>query len=212
MPRTRIKICGVRTPDIAIACAEAGADAIGLVFHEPSPRYIPPEQAWRLIAELPPFVATVGLTVNASVDQYTAIEEVCPTDYGQLHGEETEKVVQSCGPRIFKAVRFNPDTIENDLKYWSAIEEVDAILIDGSPGGRGESFDWAALAQVRAASARPLILAGGLTPDNVGEAIRAVRPYAVDVSSGVETAPGEKDADLIRVFCDAVRAADAFSG
>ena len=109
MPRTRIKICGVRTHDIALAAAEAGADAIGLVFHEASPRFIAPEQAWRLIADLPPFVATVGLTVNASVDQYTAIEEVCPTDYGQLHGEESEKVVRSCGPRIFKAIRFNPE-------------------------------------------------------------------------------------------------------
>ncbi|MEC9374360.1 MAG: phosphoribosylanthranilate isomerase [Planctomycetota bacterium] len=208
--RTRIKICGIRDEATALAAVEAGADALGFVFVHKSPRFIEPRDAWRLFASLPPFVHTVGLFKDASLDDYIAAEEICPTDYGQLHGHENEELVRACGPRIIKAVRFDPATIERQLARWAAIEEVDAILVDGSEGGEGTAFDWEALAKAKQAAAnKPLILAGGLTPQNVGEAIRAVRPFAVDVSSGVESAPGVKDPALIRAFCEAVRADDS---
>jgi len=207
--RTRVKICGVRDAETARVAAEAGADAVGFVFAAGSPRTITPEEAWPIVQTLPPFVASVGLFVDASVDEYAEAEQVCPPDFGQLHGAEPEKVVRACGPRLIRSVKFDAATIKNDLRYWGGMEEVDAVLVDGSSGGRGETFDWAALAAAAGACPKPIVLAGGLTPDNVGEAIRAARPYAVDVSSGVESAPGEKDPRLIRAFCAAVRVADA---
>lgn len=209
MPRTRIKICGITTEDALFAACDAGADAVGFVFHPKSRRFIEPEDAFDLISLLPPFVSSVGLFVDASVDRFSDIEEVCPTDRSQLHGNESEDIVRRCGPAIIKAIRFDPATIERDLTRWSAIDEVDAILVDGSAGGEGTAFDWSALAKVKETCRKPLIIAGGLTPDNVGHAIRAVRPYAVDVSSGVESSPGEKDRALIMKFCEAVRHADS---
>ena len=207
--RTRIKICGVRNLETALTALCAGADTLGFVFVKSSPRFIEPVEAWAIIRELPPMHTTVGLTVNASVEVYSKIERSCPTDYGQLHGDESEAVVRACGPRIIKAVRFDSGTIEAELHRWGAVEEVDAILVDGSSGGMGEAFDWSALADAAAACAKPIVLAGGLTGANVGEAIRAVRPWAVDVSSGVERELGVKDPELIRAFCEAVRVADA---
>lgn len=211
MARTRIKICGVTSLDMARAAIDAGADAVGFVFYKSSPRFIDPEDAWPIINRLPPLATTVGLHVNASVDDYADIEQVCPTDFGQLHGQETERTVRDCGPRIIKAVRFEADTIRDTLARWAAIEEVDAILVDGSSGGQGVALDWATLAGAKdAAGDKPLFLAGGLTPENVAEAIRTVRPYAVDVSSGVEVPgePGRKDPARIAAFCAAVRDAD----
>jgi len=206
--RTRVKICGIRDAETARVAAEAGADAVGFVFAAGSPRTITPEEAWPIVQTLPPFVASVGLFVDASVDEYAEAEQACPTDFGQLHGSEPEKVVRACGPRLIRAVRFDAARIENDLRYWGGMDEVDAVLVDGSSGGKGEAFDWGALAAASGACPKPIVLAGGLTPENVGEAVRAVRPYAVDVSSGVESAPGVKDPGLIGAFCAAVRAAD----
>jgi len=209
--RTRIKICGVRDRETALAALGAGADALGFVFVESSPRFIEPEAAWAIIRELPPLHATVGLTVGASVEAFSRIERACPTDYGQLHGDESVETVRACGPRVFKAIRFDGATIEDDLRLWGGVDEVDAILVDGSAGGEGTAFDWAGLARALGASgcSKPIVLAGGLTPENVGEAIAAVRPWAVDVSSGVEQERGVKDAALIGAFCAAVRTADA---
>jgi len=207
--RTRIKICGVTTIEAADAAADAGADAVGFVFVKRSPRAIEPGRAWSLMADLPPFLSTVGLFVNASESEYARVESLCPTDFGQLHGVEQEQVVRACGPRVIKGVRFQEQTIASELRRWSAVPEVDAILVDGSAGGEGVAFDWPALAGAFEESAKPIILAGGLTPENVGEAIRTVRPFAVDVSSGVESAPGRKEASLIGAFCNAVRQADA---
>lgn len=210
--RTRIKICGIRDDDGALAAIDGGADALGFVFYEASSRFIDPEDAYPMVRALPPMVVSVGLFVNATADAFESVSRMCPTDYAQLHGQEGPDLVRACGPRVIKAIRFDAATIRQELTHWAAIDEVDAILVDGSAGGRGTSFDWAALADARnAASDRPLILAGGLTPDNVGEAIRAVRPFAVDVSSGVEhpDRAGEKDPARIRAFCRAVRAADA---
>lgn len=205
--RTRVKICGIRDDASARAAAEAGADAIGFVFARSSPRHIEPAEAAMIMAGLPPLVVTVGLFVNPSLDDFCAVEEQCPTHYTQFHGAEPEPLVRQCGPDIIKAVRFNADTIAADLAKWDRIDEVAAILVDGSAGGMGESFDWSALRAPAEACAKPIILAGGLTPENVAEAIRAVRPWAVDVSSGVERERGVKDPALIRAFCAAVREA-----
>lgn len=209
MARTRIKICGITDEEGLFASADAGADAVGFVFHPQSRRYIDPEEAFELVAYLPPFVSSVGLFVNADLDTFSTIEEDCPTTFSQLHGDEREDLVRQCGPGVIKAVKFDPATISRELKRWDKLDEIDAILVDGSEGGQGKAFDWSALAEAKAATTKPIIIAGGLTPENVGDAIRAMRPFAVDVSSGVESAPGEKDRVLIKKFCDAVRSADA---
>ncbi|MFG0286018.1 MAG: N-(5'-phosphoribosyl)anthranilate isomerase [Phycisphaerales bacterium JB039] len=204
--RTRIKICGIRDWPAAQAAADAGADAVGFVFAKSSPRYIEPAEAARLMADLPPFVVTVGLFVDPDLDEFVTVEEQCPTHYTQFHGSEPVELVRQCGPDIIKAVRFDRARIESDLRKWGAIDEVAAVLVDGSAGGMGEAFDWTALRAPAEACPKPVILAGGLTPENVREAIAAVRPWAVDVSSGVERERGVKDASLIRAFCAAVRA------
>ncbi len=209
MPRTRIKICGITTADALQACADNGADAVGFVFHPQSPRHIDPDRAWELACRTPPFMTTVGLTVDLSLDDFAMIEGRCPTGLSQLHGNEPDDIVRELGPDVIKAVRYDPATIRDRLAHYDAIGEVSAILVDGSAGGEGTAFDWQGLADAAASIATPLILAGGLTPANVAEAIRVVRPFAVDVSSGVESERGVKDADLIHAFCDAVRAADA---
>ncbi|QYK46921.1 MAG: phosphoribosylanthranilate isomerase [Phycisphaeraceae bacterium] len=209
MPRTRIKICGIRDIDSAIACANAGADAIGFVFVKASPRAITPDEAFEIQASLPPFLSTVGLFKNASLDFFCDAEETCPTTMVQLHGDESDQLIQQCGPNLIKAIKFDAATIAKDLARLSKINEVDAILVDGSSGGQGTSFDWSALKPHADALDLPLIVSGGLTPDNVADAIRILRPFAVDVSSGVESAPGVKDPALIHAFCDAVRKADA---
>jgi phosphoribosylanthranilate isomerase len=208
MGRTRIKICGVREAETAWAAAEAGADAIGLVFVRSSPRYIEPEHAAQIMLGLPPFLSTVGLFMNPSLDHFCDVEEICPTTLVQFHGSEDEGLVRRCGPGLIKAVRFDAGSIAAELARWDAVEEVDAILVDGGSGGEGVAFEWERLAELASTLSKPLILAGGLTPENVGRAIRTVRPWAVDVSSGVEKARGVKDAGLIEDFCRAVREAD----
>ena len=209
MFRTRIKICGIRDIESAITCAESGADAIGFVFVKASPRAVTPDEAFEIQASLPPFLSTVGLFKNASVDFFCDAEETCPTTMVQLHGDESEQVIRQCGPNLIKAIKFDASTIEKELARLSKIDEVDAILVDGSAGGEGTSFDWEALRPHAEGLELPLIVSGGLTPENVGEAIRVLRPFAVDVSSGVESAPGVKDPERIAAFCEAVRRADA---
>lgn len=208
MSRTRIKICGIRDEDAAIAAIEAGADALGFIFVRSSARFIDPADAWSIASALPPFVSSVGVFMNTSVDHFCDVEEICPTTLAQLHGNEDEATVRQCGPGVIRGLRFDADTIDADLARWDAIDEVDAILVDGSAGGEGTTFDWQRLAQALAPISKRIILAGGLTPANVGDAIRTVRPYAVDVSSGVEKERGVKDPALIEAFCDAVRDAD----
>jgi phosphoribosylanthranilate isomerase len=206
--RTRIKICGIRSAEAALAAADAGADAVGFVFVRTSVRFIEPQEAWKIVGALPPLMSSVGVFVNASLDTFSDIEELCPTTYSQLQGSEPERLVKECGPGVIKAVRFDEATIREDLARWDAIDEVDAILIDGSAGGEGTAFEWSRLREPMQAVAKPVFLAGGLTPENVGDAVRAVRPYAVDVSSGVEREKGVKDPALIESFCRAVREAD----
>lgn len=208
MRRTRIKICGITDEESALVAAECGADAVGFVFFKGSKRYIEPARAWEIASLLPPFVHTVGLFVNAKTAAIDEVREAFPFEITQLHGNEPEPIVRECLPPIIKAVRFDPATIEHDLRTWSLVSEVSAVLVDGSSGGEGVAFDWQALADVSEHSDHPLIVAGGLTPENVADAIRTVRPWGVDVSSGVESAPGVKDADKIAEFCRAVREAD----
>jgi phosphoribosylanthranilate isomerase len=209
--RTRIKVCGIKDSASASVAAEAGADAIGFIFVRGLPRTIEPEEAAAIMYALPPMVNSVGVVRDLSTDQFADLEQRCPCELMQLHGDEDDRTVAACGPGVIKAFRFDAESITADLRRWSRLPEVAAVLVDGSAGGAGESFEWARLADALAdvALPKPVIVAGGLTPDNVGEAIRACRPWAVDVSSGVESAPGVKDHGAIRAFCEAVRTADA---
>lgn len=213
MHRTRIKICGITTEDAALAAVECGADAIGFVFAEHSVRTIDPEDAWEIAALLPPMVTSVGVFVDPTPDDVDAATDACPVDFAQLHGDETARNADACrehvGGGIIKALRYDPETIEGALKTWSRCDAVEAVLIDGPEPGASDPIDWEHLSTVLEASDHPVILAGGLTPENVGEAIRTVRPFAVDVSSGVEKPRGTKDIKRIAAFCKAVRAADA---
>lgn len=209
MPYTRTKIGGITSVDDAIAAVAAGADAIGLVFHAPSSRYVTLEQAAVICAAVGPFVTTVGLFVDAGADAvYRTLRQV-PLHVLQFHGAETAVFCSSFSRPFIKAIRMRPD---EDIP--AAIEPfivagAQGVLLDSyhpdKAGGTGEVFDWA---RVPGGRRLPLILAGGLTPENVCDAVMQVRPYAVDVSSGVEAAPGSKDSARITAFVQAVRQAD----
>jgi len=206
MSIVRSKICGITRIEDALAAAEAGADAIGFVFYAKSPRAVDVRQARAIIAELPPFVTTVGLFVNASRCDLSEILEVVPLDLLQFHGDETPADCEGYHRPWIKALRVRPgDDIEAACQLYSGAR---GILLDtyvaGVPGGTGEAFDWSL---VPARLSKPIILAGGLSAANVGQAIAQVRPYAVDVSGGVEQAKGIKDAAKIEAFMQAVKQA-----
>jgi len=206
MSAVRSKICGITRIEDALAAAEAGADAIGLVFYAKSPRAVTAAQARAIVAALPPFVTTVGLFVNASRCELDEILEVVPLDLLQFHGDETPADCEGYHRPWIKALRVRPgDDLEAACKLYHGAR---GILLDtfvaGVPGGTGEAFDWSL---VPSHLSKPIILAGGLSASNVGEAIAQVRPYAVDVSGGVEAAKGIKDHDKIAAFMAAVAAA-----
>ncbi|MNS10778.1 N-(5'-phosphoribosyl)anthranilate isomerase [compost metagenome] len=206
MSNVRSKICGITRIEDALAAAEAGADAIGLVFYAKSPRAVDVRHARPSIAELPPFVTTVGLFVNASRCELNEILEVVPLDLLQFHGDETPQDCEGYHRPWIKALRVRPgDDLEAACQLYAGAR---GILLDtyvpGVPGGTGEAFDWSL---VPARLSKPIILAGGLSADNVGQAIAQVRPYAVDVSGGVEQAKGIKDAAKIEAFMRAVKQA-----
>lgn len=220
--RTRIKICGVRTVEAARAAVDAGADAIGLVFVEASPRHVNIEQASDIVAALPAFVEPVGLFVDTPAAEIRSTCQQVGITAVQLHGQETPAdIVALTGMRILKAVSFNPDNVNATLSQWQPVfAKLAGFLFDAPPpaadelpGGSGNKFDWNQLAQLQQAGAfadaPPVILAGGLTPENVGSAIAKLHPFAVDVSSGVESSRGVKDLAKIAAFCEAVRDADA---
>jgi len=204
--RTRIKICGLtREADVAAACA-AGADAAGFVCYPKSPRYVDPHRLHALARELGPFTVPVLLFVNAAPDLVEAAREAVPTAVLQFHGDEHEADCARYGATYVRAVRMaeGVDLLDSERLFPSAA----ALLLDAPSeayGGSGQAFDWSRIPQQRT---RRVILAGGLHSDNVARAIRTVRPYAVDVSSGVEDAPGIKSAARIGRFIDAVRQAD----
>lgn len=203
----RIKICGITSEADAVAAAEAGADAIGLNFHPASPRAIDVAQAQAICAVLPPFVTTVGLFVDAPAERIAAILEQVPLQMLQFHGDEPAADCSRWQRPWLKALRMRDDV--DVAALGASYRAAEALLLDsyrpGVPGGTGETFDWR---RIPSALPRPLVLAGGLTPENVAEAIRIVRPQAVDVSGGVERAKGVKDAEVMQAFVDAVRRAD----
>lgn len=217
-----IKICGVSDKQTALSAAAAGADAVGLVFVEESPRVVTMTQARDVVQALPVFVEPVGLFVDRPAEQVLETAGELGLRTVQLHGGESpEYVADLTGLRVIKAIGFTDQAAAHaELQRWhSPPEQLAGLLFDAAPplgsattGGNGLPPDWSAIAQLMHESDAldhlpPVILAGGLTPQNVGEAIRIVQPYAVDVSSGVESSRGVKDLALIAQFCAAVRAA-----
>ena len=199
----RIKVCGLTRAEDVQAAVAAGVDAIGLVFYPESPRHVTIAQAVTLCREIPPFVTIVGLFVNASRAEVHRVVESVPLNLLQFHGDETMDQCEGFGLPYLRAARVRPGV--DLLEFASQFPSARALLLDTwtpAYGGSGESFDWSL---VPASCPLPVILSGGLTPDNVAEAIRQVRPVAVDVSSGVESAKGIKDAAKIRAFVSAVR-------
>jgi len=206
--RTRIKICGLREPEHARIAAAAGADAIGLVFYSQSARFVDPATAAKVAGVLPPFVATVGLFVDAKEGDIRAILRQVPLDMLQFHGEESPEFCAQFGKPYLRAVRMEAAT--DLLEYARRFSAARALLLDahvqGQPGGTGLTFDWAVIPRDLPI---PLILSGGLDAANVARAVREVRPWAVDVSSGVEASRGVKDPQKIVEFIRKVRREDA---
>lgn len=199
MPSPRVKICGITSLEDALHAVRCGADALGFVFYKRSPRYVTPEQVRSIIAALPPLVTTVGLFVNEDRSLIRTVVDACGLDVVQLHGDESPEDCRSLAPlKVIKAVRLrDADSVCNLDRY-----AVSAILLDAWVpdrfGGTGHRCDWRLAAEV--AASHTVILAGGLGPDCVAEAVSSVHPYAVDVSSGVEREPGRKDPGKVAAF------------
>ncbi len=205
--RTRIKICGLSREQDLRAAVEAGADAIGLVFYERSPRHVTLARAAELARTLPPFVTPVGLFVNAAPAEIAKAVAAIPHLVLQFHGDETLEQCRQAGRPFIRAARMRPDL--DLLDFVQQYSDAQAVLLDAPVdgyGGGGKVFDWSLIpSNVRS----PVVLSGGLHAGNVAAGMLQVRPWAVDVSSGVEVSKGLKSPDLIRQFCDAVRKADA---
>ena len=207
MNRTRVKICGITRLEDALVAIESGADALGFVFYEPSPRYISPEDAADIIQQLPAFVTTTALFVNETAENVDRIVQETRIDLLQFHGDEEPDFCNRFVRPYIKALRMKP---ELDLQVEAErYRSAQAILLDayrpGVPGGTGEVFDWDRIPQQHPA---PLILAGGLTADNIANAVSTVAPYAVDVSGGVEQSKGIKNADKVKKFINEVTRAN----
>ncbi len=215
--RTRIKLCGLTRPEDVRQAVAAGADAIGLVFYPPSPRYVSAQVAAGLAQALPPMVSSVGLFVNASLTEVSEVLRHVPLSMLQFHGDETpaqcREIAEAVQRPFMRALRVRPDTtsanlLESDSAYRTASPLFSGLLLDtwsDAYGGTGKVFDWSL---IPAEIAHQAVLSGGLNVQNVTDAVRQVRPFAVDVSSGIESAKGIKDATLMRAFVSAVRAAD----
>ena len=218
MPRTRIKICGLTRVEDIHAVVAAGADAIGFVFYPKSPRYVTPQQAASLIAAVPPYVTAVGLFVNATVDEVRATRAVAPLSLLQFHGDETPEhsaaLAGAVNTPFTQVFRVKPDTSFEDLleyeqRYRAASPLFASLLLDtyvDAYGGAGKVFDWSLIPEELAPR---VVLSGGLSVQNATDAVVRVRPYAVDISSGVEASKGIKDASKVRAFIAAVQDADA---
>lgn len=204
---TAVKICGITRIEDALAAARCGAHAIGLVFYRPSPRYVAPDRAGDIIRALPPFVTAVGLFVDAPAQEVRAVLAQAPVSLLQFHGAESPAFCRQFRLPYMKGVRVKAEV--NLLQYAHDYHDAQALLldalVDGAHGGTGTTFDWSL---VPGTLRLPIVLSGGLTADNVAEAIRAVHPWAVDVSSGVEAEKGIKDVAKIAAFISGVRNAD----
>ena len=203
---TIVKICGVTSVADALAAAEAGADALGLNFYEGSPRHLPVKTAAEIAREVPPFIIKVGVFVNASEETVLRAIGECGLNIAQFHGDETPEFCAQFSVMTIKAFRIrDTESLRALPDYPTNAWLLDAFVPDKA-GGTGTKFNWD-LAIEAQKFGRPIFLAGGLTPENVGEAVRRVQPYAVDVSSGVESAPGKKDHAKIRAFVAAAKVA-----
>lgn len=211
--RTRIKVCGITNADDAIAAINLGVDAIGFIFAESSPRYISPEDAKEIVADLPPFIHIVGVFVDKDPVEIEEIIDYCGLTHVQLHGSEDAeycaKLAQNANPcMLIKAIRVGSSSKAEDFAPYQDI--VKGFLLDtfveGQEGGTGKTFDWAMIESLDLKL--PVILAGGLTPENISDAIRAVRPFAVDVNSGVEREPGRKNIDKLEALVKQVISTD----
>ena len=192
----RVKICGLTNPEDAQAAIRWGADALGFILAE-SPRRVEPDTIRDIIRRLPPFVVTVGVFVNADLDDIRAVRDYCGLDAVQLHGDQSPEFLRALGGRVVKVLRVGPDRPLDPAAYPQATLLLDTYSPEAH-GGTGRTFDWRLA--VDAARQRPIILAGGLSPANVARAIETVKPYAVDVSSGVEKDKGRKDHDQMALF------------
>ncbi|OGF49507.1 MAG: N-(5'-phosphoribosyl)anthranilate isomerase [Candidatus Firestonebacteria bacterium RIFOXYA2_FULL_40_8] len=206
---TKIKICGITNLEDALFAADLGANAVGFVFAK-SPRQVKPEQVRKIIEKLPPFIAKVGVFVNEVPSHVAKIAKEAGLTSVQLHGEEIPQFCASLSPlTVIKGIRVRD---ESDIKMLAAYEFVSAYLLDsfvqGKKGGTGKTFDWK-LALLAKKHGKPVILSGGLTPQNILEALKRVEPYGVDVSSGVESKPGKKDKKKLKDFIQKVRRYDA---
>jgi phosphoribosylanthranilate isomerase len=211
MVRTRVKICGITREQDAIAVVQAGADALGLVFYPKSPRHVTPEQARRIARAVAPFVTVTGLFVNASADLIREVLASVPLGLLQFHGQETNQQCNCFGLPFIKSIAMQSET--DLLSIVSGYPDAAGFLLDAwqpeSHGGGGVAFDWQLVPE---ATRVPIILAGGLTPGNVATAIRSAKPYAVDVSTGVESGKGIKSREKIEAFMREVRNSEARTG
>jgi phosphoribosylanthranilate isomerase len=203
----KIKICGMTNPEDAAVAVKAGADALGFVLYRKSPRFVEPAVVKTIVAGLPPFVLPIGVFVNEEPERVRTLMDECGLMLAQLHGDESAIYCQQLGRPVIKALRLKDRGTFLALAEFHGRANVRGFLIDAfsdqAYGGTGKTVDWT-LAQ-EAARSMPIILAGGLTPTNVTEAISLVRPYGVDVSSGVEQSPGKKDPDKVKAFIQAAR-------
>lgn len=204
---TRIKICGITNRDDALAACEAGADAIGFVLAPEASkrnRYVDPETVRKIVLEIPAYVVTVAVVVNEPLERLR--QYLTFLDRIQLHGDESPEFCIAAGPRAYKALRPATDAAADSFAQWPGSTLLLDALVAGEHGGSGQRCDWDAAITAKQ-TGKMIILAGGLTPENVGEAIERVRPWAVDVSGGVEDTPGKKSHDKIRSFVYNVRKA-----
>ena len=204
MNRVRVKICGITRVQDALAAVDAGADALGFMFYERSPRCVNVTAAREIIRELPPFVAKVGVFVDAPQTDVERTIAECGLDTLQFHGNEPPQFCDRFGLKIIKAFRVRGREVLDEASAYPQAAWLLDSFVPGQLGGTGATFNWDLACEAVARHPR-VILAGGLTPENVAEAIRRVRPYAVDVSSGVESVPGVKDARKLQPFLSAVR-------
>ena len=200
----RVKICGITNAADAHAAIEAGADALGFMFFPPSPRNLTTSQAASIIRDLPPFIAKVGVFVDPTEDDVRRAIDDAGIDTLQFHGDESPDFCRRFHLKVIKAFRIRDEASLQSLTNYPAETWLLDAFVDGKLGGTGARFNWALASQAVAKGGR-VILAGGLTPENVGEAVRQVKPFGLDVSSGVESTPGNKDAEKVRRFITAAR-------